>query len=297
MICPKCGKEIPDGTVCDCKATIQSSFDQQQTQQPNMVLGTAKSTFSSQTFFVGIILLAVSIFFSLLTIGNGYNFVSIILDVVTIIAFFMFYSECKKSDIERFDIKSIKIYNIILKINIVLAAIFSVLALLSIFLFNLIKDYIIDFINENLTDVFNSEAFASRMQQMKEMYPDFDFMSFITSDQFISIFIAILAVVLIIVLAITILYYSKILKTVNAIKGVIETGVENPFVSTFVIVMLYIFGVLSIISGVTSLLSFAGISSLSAGIAMIIIANTLRKYGDNMKMLSFSNSNNNNYNY
>lgn len=113
------------------------------------------------------------------------------------------------------------------------------------------------------------------------------------ADMITSIVVMIFAIILIMVaaiLAMMVVYYVKILKTLKAVKFTMVTGQPNDKVSMFLIVILFIGGVSSALSGLTAVLvsPIAGLSTLCTAALYCIAGVVLSGYRSKMKTLGYT---------
>jgi len=91
----------------------------------------------------------------------------------------------------------------------------------------------------------------------------------------------------IIILTLIVLFYFKLTKTINSLKTIVETNLENTFISSYVIRMLYISGVISSLAGIMIIVTIEGINALVSRVAFILFAITLKRYLKNIKKVSY----------
>lgn len=97
----------------------------------------------------------------------------------------------------------------------------------------------------------------------------------------------IIAVIIAVMYAFCIVYYVKVLKSINGAKSVIETGVFGKRASVFVAVWSFIFAFFSVFAIVLSYGIFAKLAVVAAIVAHVCFALVIFKYNESLSKVSY----------
>ncbi len=287
MICPRCGREIPDGTVCPCnyETPVLSS---------NPAVNAIKTIGSSPLFLAAVILYTVSLVLSAVFIASGasnavatvltymvnsgvidpytaydimeyasgYNYGAslwaLILPVLTCIGMWMFYATCRNRRNGNISTAGLTICKVIMIIGLV-CLIIGAACMLVLFVIFLVSGGV--------------------------RYMD-DWGTVVAG---MSALLAILLFICLAVLVLMICFYGGIVKIINRIKGCAATGLPNNRISRYVTVLLYISGIFSCISGLIELFSspLSGIATLAGAVCSILVAVALGRLRQQMEALLY----------
>lgn len=286
MICPKCGREIPDGTVCPCSSGSPMLSS-------NPALNALKTIGSSPLFLVAAILysftvvisfvasmnadasLAVayqmmeamdvdpSLLYPYMNAASGSTVAGAIIGLIPtgLIAagMWLHYATCrdvKNGGISTTGLTICKVLSIITLVLICIAAVFIVVGA------------VLMFVGAGMmTDEYGA----------------------ITEAGAIAGAAGVLLVAGLIAVALGIVYYVSVIKTINRIKGTALSGVPDNRVSRFLTVMNYIMAVCTAITAMVSLFTspLSGLGSLASAACMILISVCLDRYRKEMTMLMY----------
>jgi len=282
MICPKCGREIPDGTVCPCSAGTPALSS-------NPALNVIKTIGSSSMFLVAAVLYSLGVLLTLigdvstssdatawlmnfayqmdvdisylypyLQNAAGTNVFSVILSAIPTIliavAFWMHYTTCRGMEsggISTAGLTIWKVMNYISLVFICLAAVIFAVAFIIIMIGGLASG--------------NSDGAAA-------------------------VGIAVFCILIVgLVFGLVIPYLIAQIRVINRAKNIAATGVPDNRVSQFLIVMNWISAVCAIISGLTSLFlsPLVGLAGLCSAVSTIIITLCLSRYRREMTVLMY----------
>ena len=285
MICPNCGREIPDGTVCPC--SIQGSV-----LSSNPAVNVMKSVGSSTIFLVMAILSTISLVLALVTnasdVGDAiepyiyelvYNMTGInpayygsavetagassVISVVsgsvssglTVVALWLHYAasrDRKSGNISTVGLTIWKVFTWIAIVGLILACVAVVIFMVALMAFG------------GMTAPRDVFAVAAGVMV------------------FAGIFV-------LAVLALALACQIAKLRVINRAKTIAYNGIPDNRVSQFLIVMTWINGVFSVLVGLPSLflLPLAGISNLAAAAVSILTALCLSRYKKDMTAVMY----------
>lgn len=282
MICPKCGREIPDGTVCPCSmgAPVLSS---------NPAVNVIKTIGSSSQFLIAAVLYSFGVLLTL--IGNvsassgatawlmrfayqadvdmsylypylqgasGASAFSTVLSAIPAIliavAFWLHYATCRSMKSGGISTAGLTIWKVMNYISLVVLCLAAVLCVIGFFIILI-------------------AGLASG-----------------GSDGAAVAGIVIFCILIMgLVFGLVIPYFIAIIRVINRAKNVAATGMPDNRVSQFLIVMNWISAVCSIIGGLTSLFlsPLAGLAGLVSAASTIIITLGLSRYRREMTVLMY----------
>ena len=294
MVCPRCGRMLPDGAQCMCsQAEVVLSS--------NPAVNILKKIGSSPMFLVAAICYSASILLSLLSSlfmwsgGNsilsnfmydyGYyfdydsyytslasiNLMSVftgsVPSILIAISLWLIYTACKDRRTGGVATTGFTIAKVISIILIVISSLGVALVLLS----------------GVILIIFSLRELNS--------YRGF---GYYFSPEFIVVLLVIILAMALALLVFMIIYYAMFVKTINRIKATAYTGIADNRISGFVIVFGYIFSVLSVLGGCSSLFAIQpvlGISAISSGVAAFLISMCLSNYKKSMNVLMYEEAN------
>lgn len=288
MICPKCGRMVPDGSQCPCGAPVLSS---------NPAVNLLKTIGSSPKFLTAVILYTVMVVFNILMSFSSGDLVNALyyyganygLDpdifypmmsalesssllgavmgsipaILLAVGMWMFYVTCRNTQSGNISTAGLTICKVIAYITLVficaLAALLLVMAVLLM-----------------IGGVATTSAYNSYY------YDDGSAAVLITV-------LGVLLVVLAAVMALLIAYYVCVIKTINRIKASALNGAPDNRIPRFLTVLMMVSGVLSGLGGLFSLFTTpaAGIASLAGAVCAILMALLLSEYRAKMSMLLY----------
>ena len=304
MICPKCGRTVPDGAPCPCGAPVLSS---------NPAVNLMKTLGSSPKFLTAAILYSVAVLFNLLAsfgasdvistlyyYGANYGFdpdvfypmmsalegstvvsavigaiPSILMAVVDTgplfsfaqVGMWLFYTTCRNTQSGNVSTVGLTICKVITVINLVL------LCCVVLFLVAMVMIFII--------------AFAGMGEINYYSYSDGYYGA--TSAAFVITLLVIVSLIVAAVLALVIAYQVSILRAINRIKGSALNGAPDNRISRFLTGFMMVIGVLTCLGGLFSLIAspVAGIASLASGVCCVLMSLLLGEYRAKMTMLLY----------
>ncbi len=282
MICPKCGRNIPDGTICPCSRA--------QALSSNPAVNALKTLGSSTMFLVFAILMSLVPVLSVLgqlalrsnmgelmyyamqldldpsvlypmvnALGSasvGTAIVSAIPSILMAVGIWITYVSCRNGMSGNITTSGLTICKVLSIISLVCLCIVAAAVLLLLVV---------------LLIVGVSESGYDGMGEA------------------MSVIAVVFFVIFGAVFALTIVYEACIIKTINRIKATATTGVPNNRIPNFLIVMNYIVAVCSALSGFANLLTSPalGLGCFASAAALILISLILSKYRSGMTMLMY----------
>lgn len=299
MICPNCGREIPDGTVCPCTLEAQAWT----ALSENPALNVIKTVGSSPAFLVMAVFLSVSALLTILSpLGNSSSIssfyqaayelgwdmdaiasmaeamrsmtvfgavVSSIPAILVAVSMWIHYATCRNRLSGNISTAGLTICKVLSYINLVWLCIaaFVVVAALVIVIIAIFA---------------GSMAFPSPS----------GYRSTYTAEEAQLAVVMVLAVFVLIfglVLGMGIGYQASIIRTINRTKTVAATGVADDRVSGYFTGMNYLVGASSILSGLFGLFSapITGAAALFTGVAYILMSVLLNRYRKDMNQVLY----------
>lgn len=296
MICPNCGREIPDGTVCPCTLAAPALSD-------NPALNAIKTVGSSPMFLAMTILLSasalltmfsslgyndtfVNIYYYAYTMGLDMDAVMAMLDamqstsvarvvlssipaILMAVAMWIHFGTCKNlqsGNISTAGLTICKVLTYIYMISLCLVA-FTLFAVLVLAIIGI------------ATSSF--------------VFPSYGGYGIGYSDEearlAVIIVLGVFALIVGGIMALAIAYQASIIRTINRTKQVAQSGMADDRVSGYFIGMNYFVAACSIISGGLTLLTapITGAATLAHGVAFILISLLLRRYRQEMNQVLF----------
>lgn len=297
MLCPKCGRTVPDGVPCPCGAPLLSS---------NPAVNVIKTLGSSPLFLAAAILYTASVvlgFFS--SLGSSALFTELyyyganygldpdifypLMDalesgsVVTVVveaipsllmaaAMWMFYATCcstKSGNISTAGLTVCKVLSYITVVGICLLA----LLLVACFVILLI-------------------AAAAGGVTTASYYDGYGYdygYGAAASATAVIVLVAVVLVVAVALLVLLLVYQLAVIRTINRVKASALTGTPDNRVPRFLTGMLFVLGVLGGLGGLASLFTspVSGLAALASAACMILLALCLGRYRNLMTMLLF----------
>lgn len=291
MICPRCGRNIPDGSVCPCSygSPVLSS---------NPAVNALKTLGSSTLFLVAAILLTASpvlsvvgqmslrdsisdlIFYAaqldldpsiLYPAMQSMESVSIVTavfscipEILIAVAMWITFTSSRNAqsgNVSTAGLTICKVLSIISLVGVCIGAA-ALLILLVVFL------------------VAGANELGNAMA--------YDYYDASMAQAGIAV-VVVLAIVLTAVLVLMIFYQVSVIKTINRIKATAVSGVPDNRVSNYLIVMNYILAVGSALGGLANLFTspFIGLAGLVGAATLIIISILLSKYRSAMSLLMY----------
>ncbi len=289
MICPKCGRNIPDGSVCPCSynTPVLSS---------NPAVNTLKTIGSSPLFLVVSILLSItpvltiasqlglrdnvwdlfyyamqldldpSLFYPVIDAASSMSVAGAVLSAVPAIliavAMWITYASCRDTQSGNVSTAGLTICKVLSIISLVCICIFA--AILVLFMVILL----IAGVAEAANDVYGYDASIAQAG--------------------IAVLL-VLFVILAAVLALAIIYQVCVIKTINRIKATATTGVPDNRIPNFLVVMNYIEAASMVLAGLANLFTtpVLGLGSLVGAATLVIIAIILTRYRSGMTLLMY----------
>lgn len=292
MICPNCGRDIPDGTVCPCTLQPVPLSD-------NPALNTVKTIGSSPMFLVMAIFLSISTLFTIFssaglndTIYNLYyyaysmgmdlNTIENVIDmmrstsvfsavissvpaILVAVAMWLHFITCRNRVNGNISTAGLTICKVIAYIDMIF------LCLVAFLITALCALLLVLFLTQ---DIPFSALLSNDLDEAR--------MILIVC---VSLFLAI--VLFMLILAIT--YQASIIRMINRTKQVSESGMADERVSGYLIGMTYFTAVCCIFVGISALFTgpLGGIASLCRGVAYILIAVLLGRYRKEMNSVLY----------
>lgn len=285
MICPKCGRAIPDGTQCPCGAPMLSS---------NPAVNLIKTMGSSTKFLTAAILYSVAVLFTLLasftmndllveiyyyganagvdpevfypmmsvleSSSMAASVVAAIPSILTVVGMWLFFVSCRNTQTGNVATTGLTICKVISYISLVLYCLVEfLLVILGIIM-------VVAAGASSNVSYYGASSLAAAM--------------------------AVVIVVLLVVAAFVALFIAfqvSVIRAINRIKATAVTGMPDNRISQFLTGFLMVLGILGAFSGVVSLITspLAGVSALAAAATMILISLLLSEYRNKMTMLVY----------
>lgn len=289
MICPKCGRNIPDGSTCPC------SFGQP-VLSSNPAVNTLKTLGSSPLFLVLCILFTLvpvmsilgaammgsnlydmlylfmqldldpGIYYPMLSAIDSISLPSAILgsipSILVAVAVWMTYASCRNAqsgNVSTAGLTICKVLTIIQMVFVCLGAAALALGLVVLMI-----------------------AGVSELSSYDAYYGD-------GMAQAGMAVVTVLFLIAAAVFALLIIYEICVVKTINRIKATATTGTPDNRIPNYLIVMNYIIAVGSVLAGLANLFTSPamGLGSLITGATMVIISIILSKYRSGMTLLMY----------
>lgn len=301
MICPNCGREIPDGTVCPCTLAAPSLSD-------NPALNALKSVGSSPMFLTLCVLFSVSALLTILSslavgdtlssiyiyayqLGMDMQDVDTLMDVMrstsvfsvvlgsipailVAVAMWIHFGTCNNRQSGNISTAGLTICKVLSYISLIGGCI---IALLVVGGFALI---IVAFL---VSDMPWGELF--------DPYGSYGYGGYTDEEATIAVVVvlAVFALVVTFAIVLAITYQASIIRMINRTKTVAQTGRADDRVSGYLTGMTGLTAATAIISGLTALFTspLTGAASLAQGAAYILMIILLRRYGREMNAVLY----------
>lgn len=287
MICPKCGRSIPDGTICPCSMA--------QPLSSNPAVNTLKTLGSSPLFLVFAILMSLAPLLSILgqmmmrsnmgelmyyamqldldpgvlypflnAVSNasvGTAVLSAAPSVLIAVGLWITYASCRSTQSGNVSTAGMTICKVLAVITLVCLCICAALMLI----------LAVILLAAGVSESAVSDGYYSGMTQ--------------AVMAMVGVFLVIIAVVF----ALTIIYEVCVIKTINRIKATAVTGTPDNRIPNFLIVMNYIAAVGSGLAGLGNLFTAPAValSALASAASLILISILLSKYRSGMTLLMY----------
>lgn len=282
MICPKCGREIPDGTVCPCSmgTSMLSS---------NPALNVIKTIGSSSQFLVAAVLYSLGVLLTL--IGN----LSASSDVTAWLMNFAYEADVDMSYLYPY-LQGASSTN---AFSVVLSAIPAILIAVAFWLHYAtcrgIKSGGISTAGLTIWKVMNYISLvclcvAAAIFAVAFIIILIGGIASGDSDGAAVIALVIFCIIIVgIVFGLLIPYFIATIRVINRAKNVAATGVPDNRVSQFLIVMNWISAIFGVIGGLTSLFlsPLVGLAGLASAVAVILETLCLSRYRREMTVLMY----------
>lgn len=288
MICPKCGRNIPEGSVCPCSAAPLSS---------NPAVNLLKTLGSSPLFLAAAVLFSVAVLLNIAAVAgvrsdlssmmyyaagldldpsvlygladtmSGVTMGSVVVGsipaILNAVALWMFFATCRNRENGNVSTAGLTISKVLAIISAVCVCLMMVLAL--IFCGVLIL--------------------GGAMGELDDV--GYEYGMYLGEALVLVGVIAL--VVMAVALVLVLLYYISVVKTINRIKATALTGAPDNRVSQYLIVMNYILAVFAGLGALTSIgtsiLSCLG--GLCQAAVLVLISLLLSRYRAGMTMLMY----------
>lgn len=290
MICPKCGRVVPDGTQCPCGAPVLSS---------NPAVNLIKTLGSSPKFLAAAVLYTVTLVFSILTAVGGSGdvlselyyiaanygldpeacnallktldgaavistVIGMIPAILIALGMWMFFGTCRGTQSGNISTGGLTLCRVITAI---FAVLYGLLALL------VVAAMVLVFV-----------SLGALVYELSSYYE-------VPSAMFGSLYgiFGVVMVVVILVLALTLALYICAFKTAGRVKASALNGAPDNRVPRYLTVMLMVGGVLGCLGGIVALFGTptAGIGSIASGVCNILMSLVLSEYRLKMSMLLY----------
>ena len=308
MICPKCGREIPDGTVCPCTLTRPALSN-------NPALNALKTVGSSPLFLTMTILFSLSALLNIFasmrlgdTMSNLYvyfyrlgldpNMIEQVMDsisstsvvsavmgsipaILTAVALWIHFGTCSNRQNGNISTAGLTICKVLFYISMISLIICGALIVGGAALVVIM----VIATGESFGDMLRS-GFAQSSLRPLSYSPGY-------SDEETAIAIIVVLVVALLAfalaMALAIAYNASFIRMINRTKTVALTGVANDKVSGFLTVMTGLTAAVDIIGGLFGLFTspITGIASIVLGVAYILMTVLLRTYGREMNRVLY----------
>ncbi len=279
MICPKCGREIPDGTICPCSSGLLSS---------NPTLQVIKSIGSSPLFLAAALLYTLSAVFSIISALNPgtatvevqkllYDMgmdpellqyanagtpsvasviVSSIVTLLVVLALWLLYATCRDRKTGNISTAGLTILKVITMLGVIgLCIVTLVLVVAGVILM--------------ISSTDDSSLYGS----------------YGSGFAIVGVVFFVAAVMFVLM----VFYQIAVYKALSRIKNAALTGVPNNRVSRFMIVMLWIVGIFGVIGGLVGLFSdpLSAVGTLCNAVFWIVAALLFQRLRQEMTMLMY----------
>lgn len=300
MICPNCGRNIPDGTVCPCTLEAPPPM-----LSDNPAVNVVKTIGSSPLFLTMAVLFSASALLTVFssmglsdTISNLYyyaysyglyEYIGSIGDVLEMmratsvanavigsipailmaIAMWIHFATCRNRTSGNISTAGLTICKVFCYINMFFLCLCAFLILAAIAL--VVIAFLSDGIPSTALDPYGSYGSTDEV-----------FLSII-------VIVAIVALICIFVMALAISYQASLIRMINRTKTVAQSGMADERVSGYLVGMLYFLGGCTILSGIFALFTapISAVGTLCQGTALILAAVLLGRYRTAMNQVLF----------
>lgn len=299
MICPNCGREIPDGSICPCMSVPAALSD-------NPALNVVKTVGSSPLFLAMVVLYSLSalltiassaassdtfanLYYTFYTMGLDMSQVEAILDtmrstsvvsavmgsipaILTAVAMWIHFSTCKNRQTGNISTAGLTICKVLAYIRMITLCLVTLL-LLGILALAIVGILMGSFVLPNLS---GPEGFSSS-------YSDEE------ATLAVVIVLGIFALIFAFAMVLAITYQASYIRTINRAKQVAQTGMADDRVSGYLMVMsgfsAVCCGIYGLVAMTASLLS--GVATLAQAAALVLMILLLRNYRQQMNQVLF----------
>ncbi len=298
MICPNCGREIPDGTICPCTLEAPPPLSDNPAVNAMKTVGSSGLFLALAILFSASALLAVfssagindslsNILYYAYSMGVDMNSINYMMDmmhsttivnavissipaILTAVAAWIHYGTCRNIQSGNISTAGLTIYKVLAYINLIglcLATFFVVAIAVIVIIMVAGSSFPVD-------SLFGASAYAASGQEVR--------LSLILIFGIFAAFFAFF-------MALAIAYQASIIRTINRAKIIAATGLADARVSGYLIGMNYVLAVISVIFALTSLAlaPLSAIASLVAAADRILAAVLLSRYRKAMELVIF----------
>lgn len=304
MICPKCGREIPDGTVCPCSLEVQAPV-----LSDNPALNALKTVGSSPLFLAMAVLFSLS---ALLTIfsslgvadalstvymytsrmGLDMDQIEAMLDamrysstastvlgsipaILIAAAMWIHFSTCRSRQSGNISTAGLTICKVLFYISMISLCLGALLIAAG---FAII---IIAFLASDLP-----------LGQLFDPYGSYSYGGSYTDEEAtiaVVVVLAVVALIFIFIMVLAITYQASFIRTINRAKAVAQSGIADDRVSGYLTGMTGLVAAVSILSGIGAMFAspMTGAASIIQGAAYILVIVLLRQYGKAMNQVLY----------
>lgn len=288
MICPKCGRNVPDGMQCPCGAPVLSS---------NPAVNVIKTVGSSPKFFAATILYSAAIllnliatfsmsqildqmyyyaanygvdpevFYPMMNMLEGSSILGAVLtslpSILIAVGMWLFYASCRNTQNGNVSTTGLTICKVLMYVNLVFMC-FAALMMLIVFIAVIVA-------SGNITSSMSYYGDTSGVMAG------------------VAVVLGVLLVFAVGVIALYVVMTICCIKTINRIKASALMGTPDNRVPGFLTGYLMVIGIITGIGGVISLITspLAGLGSLASAACLILISMVLSEYRSRMTMLLF----------
>lgn len=306
MICPNCGREIPDGTVCPCTLAAPALSD-------NPALNVLKTIGSSPLFLAMAVLFSVSALLTIFSslgisdtlsslyvyayeLGLDMDQVLAVMDamrstsaastvfssipaILIAVAMWMHFATCKNrqtGNISTAGLTICKVLRYISLIGLCLAAVLIVTGFVIVIVAFLIGDV-------PWADLINSGMYSNYSYYGGSSYTDEE------ATLAVVMVLAIFALIFTFAMVLAIIYQASFIRAINRAKQVAQSGMADDRVSGYLTGMTCVVAAFTLISGVTALFAspMSGLATIAQGVAYILMILLLRRYGREMNQVLY----------
>lgn len=302
MICPKCGREIPDGTVCPCQLEVPALSD-------NPALNTLKTIGSSPMFLAMAVLFSISALlnvFSSLGISDALSNIYIyayqmgldadqimsMLDmmrstsafstvlgsipaILVAVAMWIHFATCKSRLSGNISTAGLTICKVLRYISLICMCLVTLLLLGCIALI-IVALFVSGMPWGELLDPYGSYYGAGSYSDEEATIA-------------VAVVLGVIALMFIFAMVLAITYQASFIRMINRTKAVARSGMADDRVSGYLTAMTCLTAAGSIFTGLTSMLAspMTGLAGLAQGAAYILVVVLLRRYSKEMNAVLY----------